>query len=342
MHRRGPKALLVVALTGGVYILDVSIGLLPDVSGLFLVPVVLSAYWFGLLPSLAVTAIALSADFVQHPVVPGYVVLVHSVTHLMTYSFAAYVTSLLRNQLATIRRLSSRRDYELDLAKRLQDALAERYMVTTGDPHDMAVKSVSSRELGGDQVLVRSTEQGLFGCIADISGKGVSAALFAPLLQSLIHEAIEFSADPHTVIAKVNAGMHASLPQDMFVTMFCCLVEANKLTFVNAGHEPGFLIDGDGVMRQLMSKGGLPVGVMAQLSVPPDTCDFESGSVLLGYSDGITDSAGFGGNQEQIAAFLRSTRSETADEIAERLLLQASEGGDAQNDDMSVLVIRAL
>lgn len=340
--RRRPilDAVLIVALTALVYAIDWTTGVVPDVSGLYLVPVVLAAYWLGLFPAVAVAFAALTADFVLHPSLHWSTLAAHSSIHLLTYSFAAYVTALLRRQLNTIRMLNERRDYELELARRLTDAVADRYLVSAEGPYDVAVRSRPSRELGGDQVLIRSTEKGLFLCIADISGKGVSAALFASMLQSRINEAVDASPAPRDVIQRVNIGMLASLPSEMFVTMLCCLVHDERLSFVNAGHEPGYVTGSGLPVVRLLTPTGLPLGVSADLDVQEAVVPFAAESWLTCYSDGITDSDGFGGDRLKIESFVQRSSASTAAELADSLM--AAAGVERQRDDMSVLVVRAL
>lgn len=335
-----PQTLFVLALTAAVYAIDWITGLLPDVSGLYLVPVVLAAYWLGLFPALVVALGALTADFVLHPSVHWSTLAIHTSIHLLTYSFAAYVTALLRRQLNTIRSLNERRAYELELARRLNDAVAQRYLVSAEGPYDVAMRSRPSRELGGDQVLVRSTEQGLFACIADISGKGVSAALFASMLQSRINEAVDESPAPRDVIVRVNKGMLASLPSEMFVTMLCCLIQDGQLAFVNAGHEPGYITGERQPIYRLLTPSGLPLGVTADLDVEETVVPFSGDSRLTCYSDGITDSEGFQGDRSRIESFVEHSSASTAAELADSLM--AAAGVEQQRDDMSVLVVVAL
>ena len=336
------EAVLVLTLTVVVYAIDSITGLVPDVSGLYLVPVVLAAYWFGLLPGVAVALAALSADFVLHPSLHWSTLAIHGSIHLLTYSFAAYMTALLTRQLNTIRRLNERRDYELELARRLNDAVAQRYMISAEGPYDVAVRSKPSRELGGDQILIRSTDRGLFACIADISGKGVSAALFASMLQGRINEAVDASPAPRDVVLRVNKGMLASLPSEMFVTMLCCLIQNGHLTFVNVGHEPGCITGAQQGLTRLLTPSGLPLGVSPDLDVEEAVVPFLADSMLTCYSDGITDSTGFRGDRQKLESFLEHSAASTAAELADSLMAAAESGVREQRDDMSVLVVRAL
>lgn len=343
MIQKALQTLLVLTLLSIVYAIDASTGLVPDVSGLYLVPVVLTAYWFGLLPSLATVIAALSADYLLHPEVHRNVIVVHNVTHLMTYAFAASVTAVLRRQLTTIRQLSGRRDFELGVARRLQRAVSERYVLSKDERFDVAARVEPARELGGDQVFVRDTSDGLLVCVADISGKGVSAALFSALLQATIDESTWGSARPELLVERVNARMHATLPLEMFVTMFCGLIGGETLTYVNAGHEPAFVIDAMGTpLPPLLSDQGFPIGINETLSIPPVSTAFASGSSLLMYSDGVTDSSGFGGRFDLIEDYFRMTSSLPAQGIADAILQHASPEGVGQRDDMSVVVVRAL
>lgn len=341
MRNRAVRALVIVVLTGATFAVDFVTGLVPDVSGLYLVPVVLAAYWFGLVPGLLAAAAILSADLLAHPGVELGTVFFHNITHLITYSFAAGVTAIMRRQLQQIRSLQDRRDYELALARRVHDSMAEKLVVSSDRRFNIAARSVPARELGGDHVLVRDTEQGLFACIADISGKGISAAMFLALLDSHLRDAIDRSPLPHEVVQYVNKRLHVSFPPEVFVTMFSCLVSSGEMTYVNAGHEPTFLLDANGEMRTLLTAEGLPLGVQSELSVEEQHCAFGVGSRLLCYSDGLTGAPRFKeGGYDEIGRMFRSVSAGSAEEVADAMLRAAAATPSDHLDDTSILVIR--
>ncbi len=340
MRREAIRAVVVIGLIAIVYVYDARTGLVPDVSGLYLTPVVLAAYWFGLPAGLAATAAALAADFLLHPIGHRSDVAVHTVTHLMTYAFAVFVTARLKEQLTTIRFLSERRDYELDLARELNNVVSEHAEIAEDSPFDVAIRLEPARELSGDQVLARGKNGELFACIADITGKGVSAALFSALLRSQLDDALRASWEVDEVVQRVNAGLFAALPPEMFVTVLCCHLRAQSLTFVNAGHEPAYLVHTHGdSSERLLSADAPPLGVQPVVPVDVQEVTFGTDARLVCYSDGITDSRGFQGDRARLRDFILRNRATPVGDLADRILAEAAQGSTMQRDDMSVIVV---
>lgn len=339
--RRALGAVIAVVSVVPIHILDRATGATPDLSGLYLVPVVLVAYWLGMWPGLAMAGVVLAAEVAAYPVGHRSVILFHALTHAATYSFAAVVTARLRSQLNTIGRLEERRDYDLEVARRLQDSAREAYAPSGRLEADVAIRTEPAQELGGDFILVRESANGLFACIADISGHGIPAALFSALLQDAVGTALLRSDDPEHIITAVNQRVFAALPSEMFVTMFCCLLSQRTLHFVSAGHEPGLLNRTTSTTAmELNSPGGIPLGVLDDLKIPAGEVTLEAGDILLLYTDGVTDSIGFGRDEQRVRRFFASRQWPTADAAAGAIVAEAKRGGLEQPDDMSVVVVR--
>ncbi len=77
----------------------------------------------------------------------------------------------------------------------------------------------------------------------------------------------------------------------MFVTMFCCLLSESELAYVNAGHEPGYLLRNDGVEASgLLSEGGRPVGIQPTLAISTTCLPFRPNDIIVSFTVGVTDS----------------------------------------------------
>ena len=339
--RRVLGAVVAVVSVLPIYALDRATGATPDLSGLYLLPVVLVAYWLGMWPGLAMAGIVLAAEVAAYPVGHRSVIIVHALTHAATYSFAAVVTARLRSQLNTISRLEEHRDYDLEMARRLQESARETYEPSGRLEADVAIRMEPAQELGGDFALVRESVNGLFVCIADISGHGVPSALFTALLQDTVDAALLRSDEPECIVAAVNQRMYAALPAEMFITMFCCLLSERTLRFVNAGHVPGLLNRmASTTAMKLNSTGGMPLGVRDDMAIPAGEVVLDAGDILLLYTDGVTDSTGFGRDEQRVKRFFESRRWATAATAAAAVISEAKRGGQAQPDDMSVVVVR--
>ncbi len=315
---------------------------LPDLTVLYLLPIVLGTYWLGLRFGLALSIAALAAEVLAQPVRQQPLMVADAAAHMAVFALAAVATARLLAQLKAVRALQERQDVEIGIARVLHEATIA--VDTPDDPRfEIASRLLVARQLGGDLVLLRRTSRGLFLCISDISGKGVPAALFTALLRSALTGALEESCDPGDVVRHVNARVHASLPPEMFVTMFCCLLSNAELTYVNAGHEPGFLLRSDGgEANDLMSKGGMPVGIQPTLVIPITALPFRPNDIFVGFTDGVTDSPAFDGDRDAVKRFLETERRGTAAALADALVARAMGGQAAQRDDVTVLAVRRL
>lgn len=330
-----------IVLFGMIYVMDRITGRSYDFTGLYLLPVVGSAYYFGMAAGLGAAALALLSELTAEPSFAGNIGLFHASTHAATYGFAAFVTANLRSQLLTVRALTQRRDYELELARSIQRAINKPYRPPADSPFEIAAVTEPARELGGDLVQVQPTRSGLFMCLADISGKGVSAALFSALLQETLRTALETSSDPAAVVSAINERMYRALPAEMFVTMFACHLSRTSLRYVSAGHEPAFFIPaGHAHAQRLQSAEGMPIAVRETLAIPATVLETGAGDVLLCYSDGVTDSPGFAHDQEGVRRFFEVHRRFSPAEMATGIIGQATGDGQAAVDDISVLVVR--
>jgi len=338
------NALRVLLLITGVMLvhgLDRVSGL-PDLTVLYLLPIVLGTYWLGLRFGLALSVGALAAEVLAQPVQQQSLMVADAAAHLAVFALAAVATERLLAQLKAVRALQQRQDAEIGIARVLHEATTA--VDTPDDPRfEIASRLLAARELGGDLVLMRKTSRGLFLCVSDISGKGVPAALFTALLRSALTGALEESCDPGEVGRHVNARVHASLPPEMFVTMFCCLLSDSELTYVNAGHEPGFLLrNNGGEASELLSKEGMPVGIQPTLVIPTTTLPFRPSDILVSFTDGVTDSPAFDGDRDAVKRVLRAERRGTAAALADALVARATGGQMAQRDDITVLAVRRL
>jgi sigma-B regulation protein RsbU (phosphoserine phosphatase) len=340
--RQGLLVIACVVAILAIGVLDEITGPAPDLTVLYLVPISLGTYWLGLRFGLALGVAASAAEVLAQPVQPQPIMVADAAAQMAVFALAAVATARLLAQLKAVRALQQRRDVEIGIARVLHEATTA--VDTPDDPRfEIASRLQAARELGGDLVLLQKTSGGLFLCVSDISGKGVPAALFTALLRSALTGALEESCDPGDVVRHVNARAHTSLPPEMFVTMFCCLLSDSELTYVNAGHEPGFLLRNDGgEASDLVSEEGMPVGIQPSLVIPTTSLPLRPNDILVSFTDGVTDSPAFDGDRDAVRRVLETERRGTAAALADALVARATGGQAAQRDDVTVLAIRRL
>ncbi len=146
--------------------------------------------------------------------------------------------------------------------------------------------------------------------IADVSGKGLSGAIFMASAITLIRGFAKRFTDPHDVLTAVNQELERTNANMMFVTVFLAYVDMSKgvIRYCNAGHNPPYVIS-DGKVRQLTGSGGVPLGILEDEVYETAEEFLPLGSTLFFYTDGVNEAenaatAFFG--MERLEACLRS------------------------------------
>jgi serine phosphatase RsbU (regulator of sigma subunit) len=147
------------------------------------------------------------------------------------------------------------------------------------------------REVGGDyfDVIELGGERTLFA-VADVSGKGMPAALLAANIQALVRSGANFEADPLALAGQINRHLCRYTPSDRFATAVFIVLsrDSGELTYVNAGHNAP-LVFGAGAAIELEATG-LPLGLFPEAAYEARTALLSPGGALLVFTDGLTDS----------------------------------------------------
>jgi sigma-B regulation protein RsbU (phosphoserine phosphatase) len=202
-------------------------------------------------------------------------------------------------------------------------------------------------EVGGDYYdFIRIVDHQIGIAIADVSGKGIPASLIMASFRASLLAEIRNNFAIRTILAKANALLYESTESDRFVTAFYGVLDTkNKVfTFSNAGHYPPIVIRKDD-STELLSEGGLILGVMPDSTYEERPVSLYSGDVLAMYTDGVTEAVNTSGEQfgqERLVEVLRHSREMSAGYISEKIVAEvASFRGEAeQNDDLTLIVIK--
>ncbi len=202
-----------------------------------------------------------------------------------------------------------------------------------------------ARTVGGDYFdVLKLDENRLAISIADVSGKGVPAALLMANVQASLRASVRDFDDPARVCSIINGMLCESIAADKFVTFFCGVLDVAKRTFryCNAGH-PFPLLLSAGAVRTL-EEGGAVLGVFPVWKYEASTIRLGSGDRLLLFTDGITEAEDCRGQEfgvEKVAAFLKAHAASSAAELNEHLLAQVAEYCGGQFHDDATLVALA-
>ncbi len=206
-------------------------------------------------------------------------------------------------------------------------------------PHD---------EVGGDYfdfIPVSDNRLGL--AIADVSGKGIPAALImAGFRMSLLAE-IRNEFAIRAVMRKVNSLLHESTDRDKFVTAFYGVLDHKNrvLIFSNAGHNPPILLRQGGKIEYLI-EGGVALGVLPEAHYEERPVAIRPGDVLVMYTDGVSEADSPGGEQfgrRRLEAAVARRASLSSQEIVEGVVADVLDftGERGQNDDLTLVVLKA-
>jgi serine phosphatase RsbU (regulator of sigma subunit) len=240
-----------------------------------------------------------------------------------------------------------RLERELELARQVQqDLLPHIFPMVPG--YAFAARSEPARHVGGDfydVILLDADRLGVV--IADVSDKGMPAALFMALTRSLLLAEARRERSPRAVLINVHRLLQELGQPDMFVTVFYGVIDgsARRLTYTRAGHDRPFLLR-DGAVQKLGGEGAL-LGYLLdtdELHLSEEQVDLAPGDKLVLYTDGLADAMspddrpfGLG----RLMALLQSHASRPADELCAALFadLAVYQGSTEQYDDMTALIV---
>lgn len=215
------------------------------------------------------------------------------------------------------------------------------------DGYEFSAASRPARILGGDYYDVFYRGGNLIGlCVADVSGKGIPAALLMANLQATVQSAAVEQPQPRRFIARVNSAVHRNVSLGRFVTLFYCLLDISscRLSYVNAGHNAPILLRESGQIVRLES-GGPVLGVFDNTEYAEGAISFNSGDRLALYTDGISEATNdryeeFG--EDRIIAKLNEMRALNAEKIRDGIFSAVEEfsRGPLQ-DDGTIMIVAA-
>jgi sigma-B regulation protein RsbU (phosphoserine phosphatase) len=203
-------------------------------------------------------------------------------------AIATEAASLIENaRLVQAEEAARRYQQELSIAASIQ----QRLMVVTIPEVPFARlsgRNLSCKEIGGDFFDAVNTPDGLAVVLADVSGKGVSAALLASTLQGMIYSQLTAGMELTEIVAAVNRFFtHKHIGEKYATLVMARLRSDGELEYVNCGHVPPLLVCGGEVIRP--AHGNLPVGLIADAAYESDRCSLHPGDRLVLVTDGVTE-----------------------------------------------------
>lgn len=235
---------------------------------------------------------------------------------------------------------------ELELAAAIQRQILPRELPQIPGL-ELAGATLPTRQVGGDYFDLFPLSRGRLGfVVADVSGKGIPAALLVSTVHAAIHLQIEASDTIVELVSRIDRHLQRFSAAHKFLTLFFGLVEpeASLLRYVSAGHNPGLLARRSGEIDRLGATG-VPLGLVPNGSWHEETTRYDPGDLLCVYTDGFTEATN--GDEEEfglerlqsgLAARLRLPARVLSDELFREVALFAQ--GVPQYDDQTLLIVR--
>ena len=246
---------------------------------------------------------------------------------------------------------------ELAAAQAIQMGLLPRRFPAFPDHPDIDIyaRIEPARMVGGDlydYVLIEGGRR-LFFLIADVSGKGISAALLMAVTKEVVRDAVlTFGPALDRILAEANrktAAASAELESEggVFVTAFAGILDlgSGEVNYASAGHDSPFILGGTSGLRQLITEGGPPLGAVDEFHYPIDHDRIDVGEVLLLFTDGVTEAENAERrfySLERLAMALVKAPVVDAQCVVAAVVddVRRFVGGAEQADDMTLLALR--
>jgi len=264
-------------------------------------------------------------------------------------TLALEASTILENaRLLEEERKRHRLEQELSLARTIQANLLPRKLGAQGFLSAVG-SSIPTHQVGGDFYDVLKRPDGSWlAAVADVSGKGVGAALLAALLQGVLLEASSSGAGLDEWLPRLNRFLLERTAGEKYATFFACTVDAQgKVRYVNAGHSRPFVLRNSlgGPELEALDEDGFPIGLLEMATYPVSEMQLGSGDTLVIFSDGVEEGRRgpdefFG--RERIAAAIVGKAGASLQELHDGLrnaLTQYLDGVEP-HDDATLLMLR--
>ena len=236
---------------------------------------------------------------------------------------------------------------ELGVAAQMQDSILPK-VFPEHSRYGLFAWMTPAKEVGGDFYDFFPVEDDGFAVVvADVSGKGVPAALFMMVSRTLVKGSALGEREPVKCITEVNQLLYEQNKESMFVTMFYAVLDpaSGLLQYVNGGHNLPCLVKPSGEVTWLPGDSGIVLGVIDEFPYQQHSMQLEEGDVVFFYTDGVTEAMDEAGNQfgdDTLLDVLRRAAGANPEDMTRQVVDAVHEhaGGAPQSDDLTCLALR--
>ena len=235
---------------------------------------------------------------------------------------------------------------ELELAAAIQREILPRALPRV-EGVELAASNVPTRQVGGDYYDLFPLSGGrLAFLVADVSGKGVPAALLVSTVHSAVHLQIDEAKTVADLVTRIDRHLRRFAATRKFLTLFFGLLEPDtgRFRYVSAGHNPALLVRAGGALEWLESTG-VPVGILPNASWREAETSLASGDLLCVYTDGVTEAVDERDEEfglDRLAAIVSRGAALPAASLCDQVLSSVADfaRGMPQYDDQTLLLVR--
>ncbi len=213
--------------------------------------------------------------------------------------------------------------------------------------YQIAGKSIPAKDVGGDYFdFIKIDESRIAFCIADISGKGIPAAILMANLQASLRGQTKLDRPCKDCVSFANEILFHNTSPTKFATLFYAILNTHtsEITYCNAGHNEPFHFSANNDLNRL-STGGMVAGVVDSVIFEEETFPINIGEILVLFSDGITEAMNrieeeFG--ESRLKEIILNYKNESAEKLIEIILNEVNTFSEnsLQMDDMTLIVIK--
>ncbi len=246
-----------------------------------------------------------------------------------------------------------RMEQELQVARNVQASLLPNRTPQFAG-WEIAARWLPARQVAGDYYdfipLANADNSRLGIVIADVTDKGMPAALFMAFTRSTLRASLSTIESPVEAIAHANALVSADSYKSMFVTLFYAALDpaSGNLTYINAGHNPPYLVKpAQPQPLSRLKRTGIPLGIDDSMTYTQEMVALQPGEMLICYTDGATDAlnpAGEDFGNERFEQVILANQAGSADSMLHAIetALLAFIGGGVPFDDITLVILKRL
>ena len=272
------------------------------------------------------------------------------------------LTAVFLSLVSAMTMLSRRRREFFETARAQRDELIEEVrmaaevqenIIQRNDPpqtgYDIVARMEPARVVGGDYYdFVRHLDGTLGIVIADVAGKGLSAAMLMPAVDIAIRTLAQSSSDPAKALESLNTTLYQHTGAANYATVFygSLNTETGEMRFANGGHLPGLILRADAETVERLTASGMPVGLLPGAEFEAAQTRLEPGDLLILYSDGVVEEEDAEenpfGEERLVAAALAARAGDARSVVREiRRAVREFRAGENPMDDSTVIVVKA-